>query len=114
MMERALAYAAESLGVQCLNECQTRSVKASISGIDVFACLPTCYGKSLCFLAVPFTLDYLAGRGSSRTALIIEPTAAIMSLQVQQLAAQRLLLSGRRHLTRHLKRLTLTTSRMTQ
>ena len=87
-MEGALAYAAESLGVQCLNECQTRAVKATISGKDVFACLPTGYGKSLCFLAVPFALDYLAGRGSSRTALIVEPTAAIMTMQVQQLAAK--------------------------
>lgn len=48
-MEPALSYAARNLGVSSLNEHQKAAVMAIVGGKDVFVCLPTGYGKSLCF-----------------------------------------------------------------
>ncbi len=93
-MEEALSYAASKLGVSALNEQQKKAVKAIVNGSDVFVCLPTGFGKSLCFQSVPFVKDYLLSDSSTETvadshlAIVVEPTAAIMREQVAKLSAK--------------------------
>ena len=55
-MEEALVSALHRLGFHTLRKEQDRIVKAFISGQDVFAVLPTGYGKSLCFALLPYVL----------------------------------------------------------
>lgn len=45
------------LGYKQLKEEQVEVVEAYISGRDVFAVLPTGFGKSLCFACLPFVLE---------------------------------------------------------
>ena len=55
-MEEALVSALHRLGFDTLRKEQDRVVKAFISGQDVFAALPTGYGKSLCFALLPYAV----------------------------------------------------------
>ena len=55
--EEALVSALHRLGFDTLRKEQDRVVKAFISGQDVFAALPTGYGKSLCFALLPYVFD---------------------------------------------------------
>ena len=70
-------------------------VKAFLSGNDVFICLPTGFGKSICFQSVPFAWDYLHGvHGLSlgdvpdearSILLVVGPTIPIMVDQCRNL-----------------------------
>ena len=81
-LQQALDYAAQKLRMERLNEKQVEAVTAFIGGKDVFVSLPTGYGKSVCFQSVPFALDYIRGWTDKCTAIIVEPTAAVMRDQV--------------------------------
>ena len=80
--------------ITALNDLQKKAVKAIVDGNDVFVCLPTGFGKSLCFLSVPYVLDYLRSDPSAGSvadhhlALVVEPIAAIMREQVANLSAK--------------------------
>ena len=87
-LQQALAYAAEKLRLDRLNEKQAEAIAAFIDGKDVFVNLPTGYGKSAVFQSVPFVLDYIGGGTDKSTALIVEPTAAVMRDQVLALKAK--------------------------
>ena len=87
-LQQALAYAGQKLHVERLNEKQVEAVTAFIRGKDVFVSLPMGYGKSVCFQSVPFVLDYIRGWTDKCTAIIIEPTAAVMQDQVFALKKQ--------------------------
>ena len=55
-----------------------------VKGRDVFAVLPTGYGKSLCFGCLPIVIDKLLGRGEEDSSIIavVTPLTAIMKDQV--------------------------------
>jgi len=62
--ESALVFLLEKLrfaGVSLKPE-QKLAVKAVFEGKDTFLCLPTGYGKSLCYQTLPFVMDYKLGR----------------------------------------------------
>jgi len=85
----ACSFAARCLRIPCLNEHQKGAVKAFLSGSDVFVCLPTGFGKSICFQSVPFAWDYLhcptlADEARSML-LVVEPTIPIMVDQCRSL-----------------------------
>ena len=64
----ALSYALERLGTPnlILNEEQRKSVKAVYQGNSMFIWLPTGFGKSIRYQALPFVIDYNKGqRGST-------------------------------------------------
>jgi superfamily II DNA helicase RecQ len=53
-----------------------------LSGRDVFAALPTGYGKSLCYGCLPLARDKLLGTQGS-VVLVVSPLIALMKDQVQ-------------------------------
>ena len=81
-VERAIHSACDHLGVQSLKEKQKEAIKAIIAHQDVFICLPTGYGKSLCYALLPLVFDSLLGREKGTSiVLIISPLTAIMMEQ---------------------------------
>ena len=75
-------YAAKLLGYSELKELQMQVIVAFVMGKDVFAILPTGYGKSLCYACLPILLDDLY-RDSVRKSIvvIVMPLTAIMEDQ---------------------------------
>ena len=73
----------QKLGYSELKQEQLKVVMAFISGRDVFAVLPTGYGKTLCYACLPFIFDHLAG-GLNVPSIILAatPLNAIMKDQV--------------------------------
>ena len=69
---------------------QRLAVQAVYEGNDVFVCLPTGYGKSLCYQTLPFVMDHKLGLvGGSSAVLVVSPLVALMIDQVQRLRSQR-------------------------
>lgn len=86
----AVTFSLSQLGLPgvTLKEEQLSSIKAAYDGRDVFVCLPTGYGKSLCYQTLPFVMDHKhrheASQGSS-AAIIVSPLVALMEDQVSGL-----------------------------
>ena len=85
--EEAVASALAALGSSGLQmkEEQKRAVRAVYEGKDVFVCLPTGFGKSLCYQVLPFVFDHLRGPEKSSAVLVVSPLIALMVDQVQSL-----------------------------
>ena len=97
----ALSYALSALGlttatteapltVEALKDEQRRAIKAVYDGMDVFVWLPTGFGKSVCFQALPFVFDYKLGLVSAEkksVVIVVAPLVALMVDQVQCLRA---------------------------
>lgn len=55
----ALAFSLDKLRLQVtLKNEQLQAIRAAYESRDVFVCLPTGYGKSLCYQVLPFMMDY--------------------------------------------------------
>ena len=83
----AVSYALKQLQMSHKPE-QRSSMEAIYNGHDVFMWLPTGYGKSLCFQALPFLMDFKRGlvdTAKSSTVLMISPLVALMIDQVKSL-----------------------------
>ena len=80
------------LTVEALKDEQRRAIKAVYDGMDVFVWLPTGFGKSVCFQALPFVFDYKLGLVSAEkksVVIVVAPLVALMVDQVQCLRANR-------------------------
>jgi ATP-dependent DNA helicase RecQ len=53
-------------------------------GKDVFAILPTGYGKSLCYASLPVLLDHLHQPKEKSIVIVVTPLTAIMEDQASQ------------------------------
>ena len=75
--------------VVSLREEQKDCLKNLVAGKDVFAILPTGFGKSLIFQLFPRIISMLNGRdsGTISTIIVVTPLVAIMKDQVEQLNA---------------------------
>ena len=62
-VREAARNAARLLGYTDLKQEQLRVVEAFVEGYDVFAVLPTGYGKSLCYACLPIVFDKLLAKG---------------------------------------------------
>ena len=62
-VREAARSAARELGYTDLKQEQLRVVEAFVEGRDVFAVLPTGYGKSLCYACLPIVFDKLLEMG---------------------------------------------------
>ena len=67
---------------------QENSLRALYSGKDTFVWLPTGFGKSLCYTALPFLYDSKLGRTASTSVsltLVISPLVSLITDQVVDL-----------------------------
>ena len=78
----AVSFSMARLGVSgiSLKEKQLSAMKAIYEGRDVFVCLPTGYGKSLCYQTLPFLMEHKLD--GDRAIIIVSPLVALMEDQV--------------------------------
>ena len=79
----AAREAARALGGFTLKAEQMKVVTSVLQGRDVFAVLPTGYGKTLCYAVLPGAFDFLQSGGSS-IVVVVSPLTAIMKDQVSK------------------------------
>ena len=63
---QVLADVAGLFGVELLKEKQDEAIRTVLSGRDTFVSLPTGYGKSIIYAALPLIFDRLLDRKGSR------------------------------------------------
>ena len=80
--------AARSLGYVSLKNEQETALLAFLRGYDVFVSLPTGYGKSLCYAALPAAFDKLKTGRSKSIVIAVSPLIALMKDQVSALSAK--------------------------
>ena len=83
----------QELGYAELKPSQQRAIKAFVEGHDVFVCLPTGRGKSLCYGVLPLVFERLRGscdRSHTGTeharqslVIVVSPLKALMKDQVE-------------------------------
>ena len=78
-----IEYASKAIGFQ-FKQGQQEALEHFVSGRDVFASLPTGYGKSAIYQAAPFCADVLFSRGNS-IAIVISPLISLMKDQLNSL-----------------------------
>ena len=71
--------------IEKLKPKQDKAMRSFVEGNDVFVCLPTGYGKSLCFLFYPIFLVSGSNEDSNGTSILIcvVPLQSIMSDQYE-------------------------------
>ena len=70
-----------------MKEEQKRPVRAVYEGKDVFVCLPTGFGKSICYQVLPFVLT-TCGNQRKAALLVVSPLIALIVDQVQSLRSR--------------------------
>jgi ATP-dependent DNA helicase RecQ len=87
-MESAVFQAAEKLNYLPLKEEQEECISEFLKGNDVFAILPTCYGKTVCFACIPSAFDIYLNKSSEETSIIVvvSPLTALIKDQVNSLS----------------------------
>ena len=82
IIEQAMEWACAELGYTTIKDKQKEVIFNFVSGRDVFAALPTGYGKSLCYGCLPGVFDSIrACKGS--IVIVISPLSALMKDQVE-------------------------------
>ena len=76
-IDEAFEFALDRLGYKKLKQEQEKVLRAFVSGKDVFAALPTGYGKSLCFALLPHIFDRLRSKSGS-IVICISPLTSLM------------------------------------
>ena len=69
--------------LQTLNQSKRKLLRVFLEGNDVFAVLPTGYGKSLCYTCLPVAFD-LMNETKGLIVVVITPLTAIMKDQVKR------------------------------
>ena len=88
-IQRIILESVEKLGYDTLKPEQEAAISSFISNEDVFVCLPTGFGKSLCFYCLPLIYDKLYGRDdNSSMIIVVSPLTALMSDQVRLLTSK--------------------------
>ena len=79
-LDSMIAHTCGRLGYPDIRPSQHTAIKSFLQGKDVFICLPTGSGKSLCYAALPYALDGLYCR-ESIIAIVVSPLIALMKDQ---------------------------------
>ena len=74
--------AANAIGFSSLKKEQEKVINEFISGKDVFVCLPTGFGKSVCFITLPIVFDLIRAPCEPSIVVVISPLNSLMSDQV--------------------------------
>jgi len=91
VLSTCLAFALERIGKQRLKlkREQVASIRHVYDGKDVFVCLPTGFGKLICFECLHFVFDFRHNRSGSSsvrtTVLVVSPLVSLMIDQVESL-----------------------------
>ena len=75
--------AAASLGYSKLKPTQQEVVEKFVSGRDVFVCLPTGSGKSLCYAVLPAVFDGLGQLTDKSLVIVVSPLIVLIKDQVE-------------------------------
>ena len=67
---------------QGMKDEQLEVVVAFLSGSDIFAILPTGFGKSLCYACLPFAFELLVETEEKPIVVVVTPLTAIMKDRV--------------------------------
>ena len=86
--EAAIA-SARQLGYEGLKELQVEVIVGVLTGRDVFAVLPTGYGKSLCYGCLPGVFEILYRPLFQSIVCVVTPLTAIIKDQVRFVASSR-------------------------
>ena len=81
-VQKAALNAVQQLGYSSIKDEQLKVVAGLVRGHDVFAVLPTGFGKSLCFSCLPYMFDELLPLGEPSIVVTVTPLTAIMKDQV--------------------------------
>ena len=81
---KAIVISVSALGYNQLNKEQEKNVVNFIFGNDVFAVLPTGFGKSLCYSCLPGVFDILLENPRYSIVVVVSPLTAIIKDQVWQ------------------------------
>ena len=87
-VEEALSASVATLGFDSLREHQQKAVEEFVSGKDVFVCLLTGHGKSLCYAVLPLVFDRIRGKDSASIVLYVSPLVSLMIDQRRNLTAR--------------------------
>lgn len=79
-VKAAIQSSCTAIGVTSLKDKQMEAIVSFMEGKDVFVCLPTGYGKSLCFALLPLVFDYLRKQTGS-IVLCVTPLTSLMMEQ---------------------------------
>ena len=82
-VKQAILLAAEQLGYSELRPRQYQALSSFVGGSDVFVCLPTGSGKSLCYCLLPVVFDCLKGSAGESVVIVVSPLIALMLDQVR-------------------------------
>ena len=80
--------AAANLGYVSLKPEQESVIVSFMEGNDVFVSLPTGYGKSLCYAALPYAFDQLRATSKPSIVIVVSPLIALMKDQVSGYSAK--------------------------
>ena len=87
-VDKGIVESIRSLGYESMKEHQRNIIESFVDENDVFAVLPTGYGKSLCYFCWPFLCDYLDQRDPARpwsVVIVVSPLMALKNDQVRNL-----------------------------
>ena len=74
--------AAANLGYSVLKPEQELAITSFMEGNDVFVSLPTGFGKSLCYAALPSAFDQLRANDTPSIAIVVSPLIALIKDQI--------------------------------
>ena len=84
-VERAVSFAMTELKVETLKDKQKEAICSFVNGRDFFVILPTGYGKTLCYVLLPYVFDHLRGKTRSSIVICVSPLISLMMDQVKSI-----------------------------
>ena len=68
-----------------LKDKQKEAIFSFVNGRDYFVILPTGYGKTLCYVLLPYVFDHLRGKTRSSIVICVLPLISLMMDQVKSI-----------------------------
>ena len=87
-IEAALKEYILRLGYEALKTEQESAIVPFVEGNDVFICLPTGFGKSLCYFCLPSLFDILKKKDKWSVVVVVSPLVALMTDQLDILKSK--------------------------
>ena len=87
-MDVALVKCIRKLGYDFLKKEQEKAIVSFMEGNDVFVCLPTGFGKSLCYFCLPSLFDIIRNKVDHSVAIVVSPLVTLMSDQMEILRSK--------------------------